>query len=219
MTVAAQVREQGLPEGLRDRKKRETRMRIHRAALTVALAKGRQQCTVEEIAAAADVSPRTFFNYFGTKEDALIGADPERIDALVEAFLRRPADEEIPTALRVIFTVLVSGYDVDRELWRMRCALAEANPDLSARLVGAGDRLERALVGAAYQRSGTLLADDLMPAMHTHVALGALRTAVAQHQAADFTGDLVARLDAAYAVVQAGHQAGTSAGRSAGHQP
>ena len=58
---------------LRERKKAETWTALHEAAASLALQHGVEQTTVEAIAASAGVSPRTFFNYFQAKEDAILG--------------------------------------------------------------------------------------------------------------------------------------------------
>lgn len=62
--------------GLRERKKRETRRRLHREAVRLVLENGLDAVTVDDIAAAADVSSRTFFNYYASKDDALVGEGP-----------------------------------------------------------------------------------------------------------------------------------------------
>lgn len=75
--------------GLRERKKRRTRASIHDAALNLAMVRGLDHTTVEEISTGADISVRTFFNYFPSKAAAVLGVtvdplcDEERASFLV----------------------------------------------------------------------------------------------------------------------------------------
>ncbi|WP_453984218.1 TetR/AcrR family transcriptional regulator [Brevibacterium casei] len=68
-------------ESLRTKKARQTRTALHEAAITRVLDQGLDAVTVAAIAADAGVSPRTFFNYYQTKEDAIVGLDTSSIDA------------------------------------------------------------------------------------------------------------------------------------------
>lgn len=90
---------------LRERKKAETWAALHEAAASLALQHGVDQTTVEAVAASAGVSPRTFFNYFQVKEDAILGL---REPVLEDAQLSRvsvTADDLVGQISRLLITV------------------------------------------------------------------------------------------------------------------
>ena len=74
--------------GLRERKKMQTRLAIRREAFRLFTEQGYAETTIEQIAAAAEVSPRTFYRYFGVKEALLLSDD--HISPTVEAFANAP---------------------------------------------------------------------------------------------------------------------------------
>src|SRR5690242_4574375 len=78
--------------GLRERKKAQTREALCDAALELFNRDGFEQTTVEDIAEACDVSPRTFFRYFRTKEDALFAESDERCGRLLTTLRAEPLD-------------------------------------------------------------------------------------------------------------------------------
>ncbi|MFE2618572.1 TetR family transcriptional regulator, partial [Micromonospora chalcea] len=78
--------------GLRDRKKRQTRAALSAAALRLVAERGLDQVTVEEISEAADVSARTFFNYFPSKDEALLGDQPTDREVLAARVVAAPAE-------------------------------------------------------------------------------------------------------------------------------
>lgn len=82
--------------GLRERKRRATRMAIQKAAIDLATERGVDGVTVEEIGHAANVSPRTFFNYFPTKDAAIVGEIPQLPDdESVETFVNAGGQQSI----------------------------------------------------------------------------------------------------------------------------
>ena len=87
-------------EGLRERKKGRTRDAIRDAAHDLFVERGYPGTTVDDIAAAADVSPRTFFRYFANKEEVLFSRFDETLDLLREFLDQRPAGESVGEALR-----------------------------------------------------------------------------------------------------------------------
>ena len=91
-----------MTSGLRERKKLATRHALHEAALHLVAAHGLDGVSVDDIAARADVSPRTFFNYFATKDDAVVGLDPAGPAEQAAALAGRPASESAVEALRAV---------------------------------------------------------------------------------------------------------------------
>jgi len=82
--------------GLRERKRRQTRQAMISAAMRLFEEKGYEQTTVAEIAVAAGVSTKTFFNYFATKDEVLFPHLSRRIEAAVALIEQRRPDEQIP---------------------------------------------------------------------------------------------------------------------------
>ena len=89
-------------EGLRERKKARTREAIMDAALDLFEAKGYDATTVEDIAAAADVSPRTFFRYFESKLDLIMARSDTKHTELGPLLMARPAEEGLLVAMREV---------------------------------------------------------------------------------------------------------------------
>ncbi|WP_219463096.1 TetR/AcrR family transcriptional regulator [Nonomuraea rhizosphaerae] len=90
------------PQERRERRRAEKRQAVRRVAVRIALDDGLEAATVEAISAAADISPRTFFNYFGSKEDALVMEPAWRPEDLMELLRRRPEDEPVFRSLQAV---------------------------------------------------------------------------------------------------------------------
>lgn len=187
-----------MSEGLREQKKRATRAAIHRQALEIAHAEGIASATVDRIAEAAGVSPRTFFNYYPSKEDALSGADPDLPLRLAEALRNRPADEPLADALRAVIVEQMSAVTQDPELWRLRRVVADQSPTLAASVLGSGAAASRALAHAAYERTGTDVTSDPVPAVQTFTTIGVLRAAMWLYAERGFRGDVGDVVETAY---------------------
>jgi AcrR family transcriptional regulator len=87
-------------QGLRERKKQATRQALSAAAMQLAIERGLDNVLVEDIAAAADVSPRTFNNYFASKYEAICALALDRALQMGGALRARPAAEDLWTAVR-----------------------------------------------------------------------------------------------------------------------
>jgi AcrR family transcriptional regulator len=112
-----------VPSSLRSKKKLATYHALATAARTLTIERGPDAVTVEEIAELAGVSPRTFFNYFSCKEEAIIGSEPTMVATLAEQVAQRPVDEDPLTALEAVLTSEENSHLADH--WRNRVEALE----------------------------------------------------------------------------------------------
>src|ERR687896_1020875 len=95
-----------MAEGLRERKKQRTRQQIIEAAMDLFAERGYQATTIADIAEAAEVSPRTFFSYFPSKEAVVFHGVDRVLDGLATMLRERPSGETTFDALRRFVDVL-----------------------------------------------------------------------------------------------------------------
>jgi AcrR family transcriptional regulator len=115
--------------GLRERKKQQTRAALVEAAARLFAEKGYDKTTVADIAAAADVSTRTFFSYFRAKEDVLFAGTDQRMQAIAEAFDATRAASPLEAVHRILEHVLAASDDLSSQ---DRLATMLARPELQA---------------------------------------------------------------------------------------
>ncbi len=161
--------------GLRERKKRETRRRIEEAAFELFETVGFEATTVDAIAAAADISPRTFFHYFPTKEDVVLADYSDRLDRIVEELDSRPEEEPPWEALEASFMVVAADYDAQRDLLARRFRIMARAPSVYARSLQLQSGWEDAVARVLARRSKGE-PEDLQPRLMASVALSAMRS-------------------------------------------
>ncbi len=178
-TVAAETETTQRPDGLRERKKARTRAAIQREAMRLFRERGYDGATVEDIAAAAEVSPSTFFRYFPTKEDVVLRDDYD--DLLVQVFLEQPADltplQAVRAALRSLTSLETILSAEERELERVRMALTFTVPEVRARWSDEIYRSFRLFAEAAARRAGRA-PDDARVRAFSGAVLGVMLTAM-----------------------------------------
>ncbi len=167
------------PIGRRDRKKSRTRQELVDAATKLFATRGFDETTTEDIAEAADVSQRTFFRHFPSKEAALYG-DMDDLLARFRAMLdARPINEPLLVSVRESILALADDYDDQRKLRLLQARLASTYPSVSA--------YSRAVVQYAWEaelteslarRMGVIVTVDPRPEIIAAAAMAALRHSI-----------------------------------------
>jgi AcrR family transcriptional regulator len=152
--------------GLRERKKRQTRVALSQAAIRLCVLHGWADVTVEQIAAEADVSVRTFRNYFGSKAEAIAASHLERMLRVADDLLARPAGEPLwDSLLHAVLGQFVPPQDSvsQSERWRSGVRLMLAEPALAGEIVKTGAAAQQELAKAVARRTGTDAERDVYP--------------------------------------------------------
>lgn len=160
----------------RTHKKLMTHRSIATAARELTLERGLDEITIDEITDAAGVSPRTFFNYFSCKEEAIVGLEPTLLRQIARDVEERPPGEDPLTALLAVLAA-----DEESELarrWTLRTELTTRYPELIPRYMAAVVELERELTGAIAARIGVDPERDPFPKLIVVWSVATLRSTI-----------------------------------------
>lgn len=208
--TTADLKHQG---SLRERKKARTRATLREHALRLFREQGYQATTVEQIAAAAEVSPSTFFRYFPTKEDVVLQDDMDT--RMVEAFGRQPRELSPIGAIRAAMRETWDSFSAEEwEQIRQGAQLSVHVPEIRARAMNEFARTINVFAEALAGRTGRL-PDDLRVRVLAGAVIGVImavflpQTLESEDDAemmidSSMGRDSVARIDEALALLESG---------------
>ncbi len=167
------------PSGLRELRAARTRDAIVSAAYALFAERGFQATTVDDIAARAEVAPRTFFRYFATKEAVMFARAPEQRRYITNSLAARPADEHPFTSLVVVIADFADYLEGNRKELKLRQTIAAESPDIWAYERAVFDaELAQTLSGFVAERLHTTIDSDLRPQVWAALVMSSLRIAV-----------------------------------------
>jgi AcrR family transcriptional regulator len=135
--------------GLRERKRAETRDKLETAAVTLVLKNGLEHTTIDAICEAAEVSGRTFFNYFDSKEDAILGLKDTEItdEAVANVIAGHRGADPVELTIRLMFGVLNPSIN-SSTLFKARMKIVKQHPLLLGRVTTQMHRMTEQLTNA-----------------------------------------------------------------------
>ncbi|MFE3830995.1 TetR/AcrR family transcriptional regulator [Streptomyces sp. NPDC059092] len=149
------VQSEGAAPGLRERKKQATRTALSEAAVRLAAVHGAENVTVEAISEAAGVSPRTFFNYFDSHDDAFVMIDRTVGQRVRRAVREAPAELTAMEAVREALATELTHVEESQEIWELRSTVLQRSPHLLLRGMGAHVAEEVQLAQTIAERLGS----------------------------------------------------------------
>jgi AcrR family transcriptional regulator len=197
--------------GLRERKKRETRAALSWATIRLIVERGVDNVLVEDIAAAAGVSPRTFNNYFSSKGEAVAARHLDRCLKMADDLRARPAGEPLWGAItHAVLAQVEPGPEVtqhpvpDREAWVAGVRVMVQAPALQAEMLRASAIAESEVAAAVAERTRTDVDRDLYPRLVATAVMAANNVVQAHWMRGGATGDIAELLTDALTQLAAG---------------
>jgi AcrR family transcriptional regulator len=177
--------------GLRERKKLATRRELSQAALRLAAERGVENVLVDDIAAAANVSPRTFNNYFSSKLEAICAIAIDRAERIGATLRQRPASEPLWDAIAAAVLQHYEGINeaFDADVMR-RLAAVLTSPPLEGEYLKITAAAQRALAEAIADRLEADIDHDMLPMILAGAVTAASQVAISHGFASDPPGPL-----------------------------
>lgn len=175
-----------MPEtpGLRERKKQRTHRAIEQAALELFETHGFDGTTIDDIAAAAEIAPRTFFHYFPSKEDVVVTDYALRLDAIVGLLRDGPGEQSPWQTLRAAFLEVAADYEPERHQLLRRFRIISTTPSVNARSLQLQAEWEGAVAVAVSKWLEVDVSQNIEPRLLAGAALAAMRASLAHWLAA-----------------------------------
>ena len=176
----------GARGGLRERKKLAVRRALSSAAIRLAAERGLENVTIEDITAEADVSVRTFGNYFSSKYEAICALGTDRARRIGAELLGRPTREPLWQALVNTMLAHYEGADQapDRE-WLASLKLVLTAPTIRGEWLKVNSAMQEVLAGAIAARTGMDVEQDMYPQVLAGAVSAAAQVAIRRWAAAD----------------------------------
>jgi AcrR family transcriptional regulator len=195
--VAAEIQ-----AGLRQRKQQRTRQQLTEAAFRLFTTKGFDATTIDDIVDAVEVSRRTFFRYFGSKEQVVLVWLDQLGNDLRLALAKRPADERPFTALRNVLTALTRHYTAERKRTFALAKLISHTPSIRAHHRDKLMMWERGFAEELGRRLRAHRDRDLRARLIASIAVNTLQTAVDVWIGDGGRRELGSLLDEAFSIVE-----------------
>ena len=180
------LRAPGSRSGLRERKKLAVRRALSSAAIRLAVERGLENVTIEDITAEAGVSARTFGNYFSSKYEAICALGTDRARRIGAELLARPAGEPLWDAIVNAMLAHYEGADEtpDKE-WLAGLKLVLTAPAIRGEYLKVTSEMQEALAEAIAARTGIDAQQDMYPRILAGAVTAAAQVAVRRWFAAD----------------------------------
>jgi AcrR family transcriptional regulator len=172
--------------GLRERKKLATRQALSSAALRLAIERGLENVTIEDITAEADVALRTFRNYFASKYEAVAAIGADRARRIGASLVQRPAGDPLWEALTYAVLEHYEGTDQAFSIQTM-AALGRVlqAPAMRGEYLKVNFEMQNALAAAIAERTGTDVEADMFPQVLAGAVTAASQVAIRRWYASD----------------------------------